>query len=161
VGSRRWRATTPRAPRVANLVLAALLTGHELGTLGVLHPALQKLPDADEVAGEKLVTRPAGARDAAADDSTVTTGVAATAALDGRKRTLIGAGTTAYALMLALTLAGNVPINARTLRWDVTADDPSDWRQLRRRWDRLHALRIGLDLGGLATLAAASLRVRR
>ena len=93
--------------------------------------------------------------------ATVTTGGAATVALDGRERTLIGAGTTAYAVMLALTLAGNVPINARTLRCDVTADDPSDWRQLRRRWDRVHALHIGLDLGGLATLAAAFLRVRR
>lgn len=93
--------------------------------------------------------------------ATVTTGVAAAAAFDGRERTLIWAGTTAYSVMLALTLAGNVPINARTLRWDVTADAPSDWRRLRRRWDRFHALRVGLDLGGLATLAAASLRVRR
>jgi Domain of unknown function (DUF1772) len=161
VGSRRQRATTPRALQVANLVLAALLTGHELGTLGVLHPALQSLPYADEVAGEKLVARRLALAMPPLMTATVTTGVAATAALNGRERTLIGAGTTAYALMLALTLAGNVPINARTLRWDVTADDPSDWRQLRRRWDRLHALRIGLDLGGLATLAAASLRVRR
>jgi anthrone oxygenase-like protein len=60
-----------------------------------------------------------------------------------------------------LTLAGNVPVNVRALRWDVGADDPIDWRRLRKRWDRLHALRTGLDLGGLAALTAASLRAPR
>ena|SRR5438034_449432 len=157
----RQRGATARTLQVANLVLAAALTGHELGTLGVLHPALQRLQYADEVAGEQLVARRLGVAMPPLMTATIASGAAATAALDGRGRTLVGAGTAAYAAMLALTLAGNVPINARTLTWDAAVQDQDEWRRLRRRWDRLHMLRAGLDLGGLAALTAASLHPRR
>jgi hypothetical protein len=141
--------------------LAAVLTGHELGTLGVLHPVLQRLTYADQIASEQLVARRLGVAMPPLMTATVATGVAATAALDGRERVLVGTGTAAYAAMLGLTLAGNVPINVLTLRWDTAVQDEGEWRRLRRRWDRLHALRTGLDIGGLAALTAASLRIRR
>ena len=157
----RHRGATARALQVGNLVLAATLTGHELGTLGVLHPVLQRLPYADEVAGEQLVARRLGVALPPLMIATLVTGAIATAGLDGRERTLVGAGTAAYAAMLGLTLAGNVPINVRTLRWNAAVENAGEWRRLRRRWDRLHALRTGLDLCGLAALTAASLRTRR
>jgi hypothetical protein len=157
----RRRGPTARALQVANVVLAAILTGHELGTLGVLHPVLQHLSYADEVAAEQLVARRLGVAMPPLMTATVVTGAAATAVLDGPERALVGAGTAAYATMLALTLAGNVPVNVRTLRWNVGADDPIEWRRLRKRWDRRHALRVGLDLGGLAAGTAASLRAPR
>jgi hypothetical protein len=93
--------------------------------------------------------------------ATVATGATATAALDGYDRVLVGAGTAAYAAMLALTLAGNVPVNVRTLRWDAASEDETEWRRMRQRWDRLHALRVGLDVGALAALTAAAVRARR
>ena len=55
--------------------------------------------------------------------------------------------------MLALTLTANVPINLRTLRFG--GGDEAAWRALRRRWDRLHTVRVALDVAGLVLLATA------
>ena len=39
-----------------------------------------------------------------------------------------------------------MPINLRVFRWDEHSGDPEERRRLRRRWDRLHSVRIPLDL---------------
>jgi hypothetical protein len=44
-----------------------------------------------------------------------------------------------------------VPINNRIAKWDPE-DLPNDWRELRRRWDKLHYVRIVLLLSALACL---------
>ena len=61
--------------------------------------------------------------------------------------------------MFALTLVANMPLNLRVLRWDEQHGDPAEWRRIRRRWDRIHTVRIVLDsaaftLAGLAAVAA-------
>lgn len=38
------------------------------------------------------------------------------------------------------TLTVNVPINARTARWQVT-DDTSDWEEMRNRWHAFQGVR--------------------
>jgi Domain of unknown function (DUF1772) len=58
--------------------------------------------------------------------------------------------------MLALTFAGNMPVNVAVLRWQEPGD-PDRWRRLRRRWDRIHTVRIALDTTGFALLVAACL----
>jgi hypothetical protein len=84
---------------------------------------------------------------------------AAVGAFDGGdSSTLALAAGGCFALMLTLTLLGNMPINLRVLRWDEERGDPGEWRRLRRRWDRLHTVRIVLDVAGflLITLAMAT-----
>jgi hypothetical protein len=54
--------------------------------------------------------------------------------------------------MIGLTLAGNMPLNAATLR--ASADmDSQQWADTRRKWDRLHTARNALNLAGLALLS--------
>ena len=59
--------------------------------------------------------------------------------------------------MLAITLLGNMPINMRILRWDEERGDPSEWERLRRRWDRLHSVRVALDSAGFVLITLAAL----
>ncbi len=58
--------------------------------------------------------------------------------------------------MVAITLAGNMPINLRVFRWDEERGDTSEWRALRRRWDRLHTARIALDSAAFALITVAA-----
>ena len=62
-----------------------------------------------------------------------------------------------YAIMLAITLIGNMPINLRVFRWDEHHGDPDEWRRLRRRWDKLHSARIILDSAGFTLITLAAL----
>ena len=141
--------------RLLHLMSAGVLTGNELGTFSVVHPAIQRLPFAEEVRAEQEITRRYGYVMPAVMTLAVASGVAA--ARDGEERALTVAGTACYATMLAITLIGNVPINTRTLRFGP-GGDPSEWRALRRRWDRLHGVRVVLDLAGLTCAAIGALR---
>jgi hypothetical protein len=49
-----------------------------------------------------------------------------------------------------------MPINLRVFRWDEQSGDPEEWRRLRRRWDRLHRVRIVLDVAGFVVVDACS-----
>lgn len=62
-----------------------------------------------------------------------------------------------YTAMLTITLGGNMPINLRVFRWDEDQGDPAEWRRLRRRWDRLHSVRIPLDVAGFVLITLAAL----
>ena len=88
--------------------------------------------------------------------ATIALSAAATAATAGPARTLAGVATGCFAGMLALTFAGNMPVNVAVLRWEEQGD-PDRWRRLRRRWDRIHTVRIALDTTGFALLVAACL----
>jgi nitronate monooxygenase len=55
----------------------------------------------------------------------------------------------ALGAMLALTLTRNVPLNERTVAFPPDGDEPA-WEAIRRPWERLHALRVVLDLEAAA-----------
>jgi Domain of unknown function (DUF1772) len=147
------------ALRLANLAAAAVLTGNELGTLAVVHPAVRELPFEAEVHAEQAITRRYGAVMPALMTTTLASGLAAAAGARGRERALLLAGTGSYAAMLAVTLTGNVPLNARTLAFDPS-EGPAAWRAVRGRWERLHLARNALNLAGLGALLAAAGRGR-
>jgi hypothetical protein len=67
------------------------------------------------------------------------------------------AGTTCFAGMLVSTLIGNVPINNRVLEMSPETDG-EEFVELRRRWDRLHSLRVVLNVTGLALLCGGTLK---
>ena len=58
--------------------------------------------------------------------------------------------------MLGITLVGNMPLNLRVFRWDEQRGDPDEWRRIRRRWDRLHSVRIVLDAAGFVLVVLAA-----
>jgi Domain of unknown function (DUF1772) len=146
------------APVIA-VILAGLLTGSELTSWGIVHPVLWKLEHQAQVRAEKLAYRRFATVDPFLMTGTVAACFAAVGAFDGGdSSTLALAAGGCFALMLTITLLGNMPINLRVFRWDEERGDPGEWRRLRRRWDRLHTVRIVLDVAGflLITLAMAT-----
>ena len=143
--------------RFANLLLAGTLTGNEFGTLAAVHLALEELGPAERIRAEQEVTRRFGAIMPFWMGSTVASSVVATLASRGSAgfgRTLLGAA--CFLAMLTSTRVGNVPINERVLELDP-ARDHEEFTDLRKRWDRLHTLRVSLAFAGLAFLISGAL----
>ena len=59
-----------------------------------------------------------------------------------------------FAAVIVFTVVGPVPINNRITRWHLD-NLPADWRQDRRRWDRLHEIRVAVLSVALILLTAA------
>ncbi len=59
------------------------------------------------------------------------------------------AGMLCYLVMLAVTFAGNMPANRRTLELDPKTVSRDEFLALRRRWDAFHAARNVLNAAGL------------
>ncbi|MGA9777808.1 MAG: DUF1772 domain-containing protein, partial [Verrucomicrobiia bacterium] len=60
-----------------------------------------------------------------------------------------------FAIMIVYTVLLPVPINNRIARWRPDSL-PANWRELRRRWDMLHAIRVGFLVVALILLVASS-----
>ncbi len=147
--------------RLINLLLAALLAGNEFGTWAAVHRALWSMPTPDHIRAEQALTR----RFASIIPFwMVSVLVSCLPALALARRggapafrfTL--AGTLCFVAMLVSTVRGNVPINNRTLELSPEATPPEEWRDLRERWDRLHAVRVVLNVTGLGLLLLGTIR---
>lgn len=143
------------ALRYAALLLAGLLAGSELTSRLIVHPALWRLPHDAQVKAEKLMYRRFASIDPFLMTATVIACFAAAASEHGAAATLTFAAAGCFTVMLAMTLVLNMPINLAVFRWDEERGDPERWRQLRRRWDRIHTARVLLDSTGFALIAAA------
>ena len=141
---------------LSSTVVTGSLAGMELASWAVVHPAMARLEHVEEVHAEKALYR----RFATVQAPQMTIALAGTAltasALNGNARTLAIVATGCLAGMLALTFAGNMPVNLAVLRWEEPGD-PADWRRLRRRWDRIHTVRIALDISAFVLLVASCL----
>ena len=144
---------------VASLVavlLAGLLAGSELTSWGIVHPILWKLDHRAQVRAEKLAYRRFASIDPFLMTATVVACFVTAGTLAGGSATLALVAGGCFAAMLAITLIGNMPLNLRVFRWDEERGDPAEWRQIRRRWDRLHTARIVLDSAGFVLIAYAA-----
>jgi hypothetical protein len=139
------------------VVLSGVLTGSELTSWGIVHPTLWKLEHEEQVRAEKLIYKRFGTVDPFLMTATTASCFVAASGLHGRSAKLAHAAGGCYSVMLGITLIGNMPINLRVFRWDEEREDPAEWRRLRKRWDRLHSIRIPLDLAGFALVALAAL----
>jgi hypothetical protein len=143
--------------RSANLVLAGMLAGNEFGTWAAVHPSLGKLDPAERIRAEQEVTRRYGAIMPAWMGSTVVSCLLAlvlSRGSSGFRSTLFG--TACFGGMLLSTRIGNVPINNRVLEIDPEKDQ-EEFARLRERWDRLHTLRVALNVAGLGFLISGAL----
>jgi len=66
------------------------------------------------------------------------------------------AGSVCYALVLAISLTKDVPINKLVARWSVQSP-PDDWTLFRARWVRFHIVRTLFSLPALASYILACL----
>lgn len=143
--------------RSVNLVLAGMLAGNEFGTWAAVHPSLGKLGPAERIRAKQEITRRFGAIMPVWMGSAVVSCVVAllfSRGLAGFRSTLFGPA--CFVGMLASTRMGNVPINARVLEMDHERDQ-EEFARLRERWDRLHTLRVALNVAGLGFLVAGAL----
>ncbi|MBV9817293.1 MAG: DUF1772 domain-containing protein [Solirubrobacterales bacterium] len=141
----------------ASTALAGSLAGTELASWAVVHPAIARLEHLEQVHAEKALYRRFGQIQAPQMAATVTLSAITAATAQRPTRTLAGAATGCFAAMLALTFAGNMPINLAILRWQEPGD-PERWRTLRRRWDHIHTARVLLDTTGFGLLLVACIR---
>jgi hypothetical protein len=63
--------------------------------------------------------------------------------------------TALFAAMIIYSVLLPVPINNKVARWQP-GSLPGNWRELRRRWDMLHAIRVVFLVVALILLVAAS-----
>jgi uncharacterized membrane protein len=143
--------------RSIDLMLAGMLAGNEFGTWAAVHPSLGKLEPAERIRAEQEITRRYAAIMPAWMGSTVVSCVLAllfSRGTAGFRSTLFG--TVCFVRMLASTRIGNVPINNRLLEMDPERDQ-EEFARLRERWDRLHTLRVALNVAGLGFLIAGAL----
>ena len=143
--------------RFANLMLAGMLAGNEFGTWAAVHPSLEKLAPRERIRAEQQVTRRYAAIMPAWMGAAVASCLLAllfSRGSAGFRSTLLGAA--CFAGMLISTRLGNVPINERVLQLDPERDQ-GEFAGLRERWDRLHALRVALNVAGLGFLISGAL----
>lgn len=148
-----------RIARFINLMLAGLLTGNEVGTWAVIHPALHTLPVSAHIQSEQELVRRFRAIMPIVMSAVIFSHLPVLALMRDRRSPAFRytlAGAACYIGMLASTVLGNQPINSRTLEADPQAP-PADWHALRARWDRLHTLRSILNMLGLGLLVAGVL----
>jgi Domain of unknown function (DUF1772) len=139
------------------VVLSGVLTGSELTSWGIVHPTLWKLEHREQVRAEKLMYKRFGSIDPFLMTATTAACFAAASGLRDRSAALALTAGGCYTTMLAITLIGNMPINLRVFRWDEERGHPEEWRRLRRRWDRLHNVRVPLDVAGFVLITLAAL----
>jgi hypothetical protein len=146
-----------KVARFVNLVLAGLLVGNEFGTKVAIHPSLERLSTPERIRAEQEVTRRYAAIMPFWMSSVIVSCLPVLALSRGTpafRPTL--AGTACFVGMLASTLLGNIPINNRVLEMSPEADG-EEFVELRERWDRLHSLRVALNVAGLGLLCVGAL----
>ena len=146
-----------RKVQFAALTLSGLLAGNELGTLIGLHPALKTLPLKQEIPSEQALTGHLMKIMPVYTSSTLIAVVAAAVDRAGRRGFGLTLGAAAAtAAMLAVTGVGNIPLNKRTMAYPIDGDE-AGWAAIRRRWERLHGVRVLFDMAAFGALAAAAL----
>jgi uncharacterized membrane protein len=140
-----------KVAQFANLFLTGVLTGNEFGSRAVLHPALRELPHQAHVRSEQAVTRRYGKMMPALMTGALLSFIPVVSFTSDRRSSSFRfglAGMLCYAIMLAITLVGNIPINRRTLELNPDTTPRKDFLELRARWDTLHTARNILNLTG-------------
>jgi hypothetical protein len=138
------------------LVAAGTLVGNEICIAAFVHPIFYKLPEECHLRAAQPLAKLLGA----VMPFWYLAVVALTAAecylaRDGNPQALhlLEAAAVIFAVSIAFTLLGPVPTNNRIARI-VPEQPPQNWLALRKRWDRLHAIRVAILLVALLLLTA-------
>jgi hypothetical protein len=138
----------------ATILLVGLLAGNELCSL-IIHVTLDRLPISQSRPGSQAITRQLGALMPAFMPVTILVTFATGIGLSSGRSVLIILAGCALVGMLVITLVGLKPLNGRELAATDSTPD-ADWRTWRRKWLRLHGLRVGCDVAALILVALAA-----
>lgn len=158
-----------KVARLVNLVLTGMLTGNEFSGFMAIYPALGRLAPLNRLRAEQEIYRRYGRIMPFYMSATIASFLPV---LFLQRRpgapafflTLAGMG--CFVAMLGVTFTKNLPINARIVEIPAEEDSVEEFRELRERWDRLHAARntlnvFGLVLTGLGAVAGPDAGPRR
>ena len=145
------------ALEIAAIVVTGTLTGSEFAVAVFVHPCISRLEDAVHIRAAQPLAKVLG---------TVMSFWYPFAFLLALAVTLVAhtawtipcwlalASTVLFALISVYSLLLPVPINNQVARWQPDTV-PANWRDLRRRWDLLHAIRVVFLVIALILLVAS------
>jgi hypothetical protein len=134
------------------------LFGSELAIAAFVHPALTRLDDATHARAAQALARALGAAMAfwyALAFILALVGAWWVQAPGSTARGLAFCAAGLLAVSVAFSLLGPVRINNRVIGWRLDAL-PADWREQRRRWDRMHEVRVAMLAAAALLLSLAS-----
>lgn len=145
------------ALEMLSLVLIGWIAGAETGSWCCVQPVVEHLPYEQQVAMEKGMLRTFGRiMPVLMPLSAILAVLLVVVSRSGDSNVLLLRVIAAICIAAAIvtTLTVNVPINARTAAWPVTAD-PAEWKHLRTRWHFFQGVRAGLFTAAFVMLAVA------
>lgn len=142
----------------AALIVAGTMVGNEFAVAAFVHPDLSHLDDRTHARSAQALARTFGRVMPVWYAATLVLNIAVVFMARtpwGVPWWLACASAVLFAISIGYTILGLVPINNRVSTWDLDAL-PSDWREQRRRWDRLHEIRVVLLFAALVSLTLST-----
>ncbi len=139
------------------IVVAGTMSGSELAVAVFFHPRISRLEDAAHLRAAKTLAKILGIVMPFWYALTFLLTLALTFVAHTRRSApwwLAFASTVLLALISVYSVLLPVPINKQVARWQPDSV-PADWRDLRRRWDLLHAIRVVFLVIALILLVAS------
>ena len=146
------------ALEVAAIVVAGTMTGCELGVAAFVHPRMSRLEDAVHARMAKSLAIVLGAAMPFWYSSTFLLSLAVTFTAHATRSCswwLALSSTALWLIMSIYSVLLPVPINNQIARWNPDSL-PTNWRELRRRWDTLHMIRVCFLVLALILLVASA-----
>ena len=145
------------ALETAAIVVAGTLTGSELAVAVFFHPCISRLEDAVHIRAAQTLAKALGMVMPFWYPLTFLLALALTFVAHATRSTpwwLALTSTVLLALISVYSVLLPVPINNQVARWQPDSV-PANWRDLRRRWDLLHAIRVVFLVIALILLVAS------
>ena len=145
------------ALETAAIVVAGTLTGSELAVAVFFHPRIGRLEDAVHIQAAQTLAKVFGMVMPFWYALTFLLTLALTFAAHTTRSTswwMALASAALLALISVYSVLLPVPINNQVARWQPDTV-PANWRDLRRRWDLLHAIRVVFLIIALILLVAS------
>ena len=142
---------------IAAVVVAGTMTGNEIAVAVFFHPRISHLDDRSHVRAAQTLALALGAVMPFWYALTFLLSVAAIFIAHTAWTApwwLAVSAAAIFGLMIPYSVLLPVPINNQIARWQPD-DLPPNWRDLRRRWDKLHAIRVGFLVIALILLATS------
>ena len=140
------------------LILTGWLAGAESASWALVQPVIARLEETPQIRMQQGMLRTFGrVMPVLLPVTSVLIVVTAVLAPAGAARVLWAITAVAAAVLIAFTLAVNVPINKRTLTWDAQ-HPPDGWQADRHRWHTYQGVRaLLLGMWFLCAVAAVAL----
>ena len=145
------------ALEVAAIVVAGMLTGSEFAVAAFFHPRISRLEDAVHIRAAQALAKVLGMVMSFWYPFTFLLALTVTFVAHTAPSIpwwLALTSTVLLALICLYSVLLPVPINNQVARWQPDSVPPN-WRDLRRRWDLLHAIRVAFLIIALILLVAS------